>query len=129
MSEFDIIETDKLGGNWAQQFMVARKRTIYLRIVGNGTDYRVMTATASEDTGWYHICRDKERLWDAATQLARIHDCTEEASKDGKGRIYIKVFTVSQPKGVSDEIFTKDIKDLIGEFFAIYDAHDDDAKT
>lgn len=126
---FDIIETEKLGSNWAQQFVVARKKTVYLRIVGDGTDYRVMTATASEDAGGYHICQDKERLWEAAAQLARNHDCTEEADKDGKGRVYIKVFTVSQPKDVSDEIFTKDITDLIDEFFTIYDASGNEGKT
>ena len=55
--DFDIIETEKLGSNWAQQFVVARKKTVYLRIVGDGTDYRVMTATASEDAGGYHSSR------------------------------------------------------------------------
>lgn len=119
--DFDFIETEKLGGNWSQQFVVVRKKVVYLRVVGDGANYRVMTATASEDVGGYFICQDSERLWQAATQLARAHNCADVVSKDGKGRVYIQLFTASQPKGDSDEIFTEEFKGLISEFFAIYD--------
>jgi len=119
---FDIIETDKLGGNWAQQFVVVRKKVVYLRIVGDGTHYRVMTATASEDAGAYRICQDDERLWEAAASLARTYSCAGQVDEDGKGRIYIKLFTVSQSKGESDHIFSQTIYDLCSEFFDIYDA-------
>lgn len=124
---FEIFETDKLGGNWKQQYVVAREKVIYLRLVGDGKDYRVMTATASEGVGDYSINQDRERLWEAAVQLTRIHNCDEEASEDRKGRGYIRMFTVVQDKGVSDEIFTKEVTDLIDEFFAIYDALDAEA--
>ena len=125
---FEIIETDKLGGNWKQQFVVVRKKIIYLRIAGDDKKgYRMMTATASEDGRDYSISQDRERLLEAAAQLARIHNCDEEASEDRKGRVYIQMFTVVQDKGVSDELFTKEITNLIDEFFTIYDALDAEA--
>ena len=119
--DFELIESNKLGGNWAQSFVVVRKNEVFLRIVGNGTEYRVMTATAGEDVGDHRICQDGERLLDAAFKLSRTHDCFPEESEDGKGRYYIRLFNVRQDKGVSDEHFTEELYDLIDEFFAIYE--------
>ena len=73
--DFRFFETGKLGGNWSQNFAVVRGNTIYLRVVGDGTHYRVMTATAGEEGAGFHICATKELLWKAATLLARDHGC------------------------------------------------------
>lgn len=122
--KFELIESDKLGGGWTQSFAVVRDREVYLRIVGNGTVYRVMTATADEDIGDYRVCQNTERLWDAASQLSRTYDCFPEDSKDGKGRTYIRLFKVRQDKGVSDERFTDELFDLIDDFFVLFDELD-----
>ena len=122
--DFELIETDKLGGNWEQEFAVVRKKVVYLRIVGDGTHYRVMTATSGEDFGGYRICLEKQRLWEAAAQLAREYNCAETSSEDKKRRVYIQLFTVSQDKNDSDEVFTKDLEELVENFFAIYDSLD-----
>ena len=119
--DFDLIETQKLGSGWHQQFVVARKKIIYLRIVGDGTEYRMMTATASEDVGGLRICQDTERLWRAASQLAISQKCSGEISSDTQGRPYIRIFRIVQDKGVSDVNFTKEVYELIREFFSIYD--------
>lgn len=119
--DFDLIETQKLGVGWHQQFVVARNNIVYLRLVGDGTEYRLMTATASEDFGGLRICHDNERLWKSAAQLAILHECSGEISSDTQGRPYIRIFRIVQDKGVSDEKFTEEVHDLIREFFAIYD--------
>ena len=118
---FELIETDKLGGGWKQGVAVVRNSEVYLRIVGNGTDYRVMTATAGEDVGGYRISPDNDRLIQAAIQLAGIYKCIPEEAKDGKGRVYIKLFTASQSRGESNEAFTKDVEVIVSNFFMIYD--------
>ena len=119
--DFDLIETQKLGSGWHQQFVVARKKIVYLRIVGDGTEYRMMTATASEGVGGLRICQDSERLWRASAQLAILHKCSGEISSDTQGRPYIRIFRIAQDNGVSDVNFTKEVHELIREFFAIYD--------
>jgi hypothetical protein len=119
--DFDLIETQKLGSGWHQQFFVARKKIVYLRIVGDGTEYRMMTATASEDLGGFRVCQDSERLWMAAAQLAISHKCSGEVSSDTQGRPYIRIFKIVQDNGISDTNFTNEVYDLIREFFAIYD--------
>ena len=118
---FELIETDKLGGGWKQGVAVVRNNEVYLRSVRNGTDYRVMTATAVEDVGGYRISPDNDRLIRAAIQLAGIYKCIPEEAKDGKGRSYIQLFTASQAKSESNDAFTKEINDIVANFFAIYD--------
>lgn len=119
--EFDLIETQKLGIGWNQQFVVTRKNIVYLRLVGDGTAYRLMTATATEDFGRLRICHDNERLWRSANQLAMLHKCSGKISFDTQGRQYIQIFMVVQDEGISDEKFTEEIYELIQEFFDIYD--------
>jgi predicted RNA-binding protein YlxR (DUF448 family) len=119
--DFDIIESGKLGGNWEQSLAVVRKNEVFLRIVGNGTEYRVMTATAGEDIGGYFVCQQKSYLWEAARELAFNHGCTPDESLDGEGRSYIRLFSAIQDKGVSDKDFTKELNDLIKEFFCAFD--------
>lgn len=120
--DFELVATQKLGGLWKQQFLVARNKIVYLRIVGDGTEYRVMTATADENVGGYRICQAKDRLWMAAAQLARSHNCAEELSLDKQGRHYIRIFMIVQDNGTSDSAFTEEVYDLIKGFFTIYDS-------
>lgn len=40
--DFEVIETDKLGAEWRQGLAVVRRNLVYLRLVGDGTNYRVM---------------------------------------------------------------------------------------
>lgn len=124
--DFEIIDSNKLEGKWKQQVVIARKKIIYLRIVGDGQYFRVMTATANENIWSYRICHEKERLWNAATQLARSHNCAEEASKDREGRDYIRIFTLSPPKDLSDTAFNEELYDLIDEFFILFDSMNSD---
>lgn len=120
-TEFQIIETGKLGGGWAQELAVVRNGQVYLRMAGNGTDYRVMTATAGEDFGPYRPCKDQPRLHDAATLFARTHGCEEDIDTDSKGRPYVILFTMSQKPEATDAEFTAKVTELIEEFFGVFD--------
>ena len=117
--DFELVDSKKLGGDWFQEFMVVRRNVIYLRVAGDGKNYRVMTATASEHG--YRICHDGERLWGAATQLARSYNCEADKTNDRKGRTYIMPFEVVQDEGKSDRTFTEEFKGYISKFFDIYD--------
>lgn len=121
---FEVKETEKLGDGWEQQFVAIKDKLVYLRIVGDGETYRIMTATATEDLGGYQICRDKERLWDAALQLSKSYDCVGNFSSDRKGRKYIQIFNMTQEKDDSDEQFSNEFYGIIEEFFDIYDRLD-----
>lgn len=122
--DFEVIETDKLGAEWKQGLAVARRKLVYLRLVGDGTNYRVMTATAGEEFGGYAVCQDKGRLWQAALQLAKSHGTDGDLCEDQKGRKYVRIFELSQDDGASDEQFSEALVALFEEFFGIYDAVD-----
>ena len=119
--DFEVIETDKLGAEWKQGLAVVRRKQVYLRLVGDGTNYRVMTATAGEEFGGYAACQDKGRLWKAALQLAKSHGTDGDLCEDQKGRKYVRIFEFSQDDGASDERFSEALMKLFGEFFKIYD--------
>lgn len=120
--DFDIIETKKLGGNWEQGLAVVRRDEVFLRLVGDGKDYRVMTATAGEDIYRYNSCRDQERLCRAAMAFSEKNGCEAEIEKDGKGRTYIQLFTLSQNDGTTDQDFTDEVTKLVRDFFSTYDS-------
>jgi hypothetical protein len=119
--KFEIVETRKLGGSWEQELVVVRLNEAYLRLTGNGTDYRVMTATAGESAVGLKPCKNQARLLEAAALLARNQKCFEGIEADGKGREYVQLFTFSQEEGETDEDFTEDLYKLVDSFFEIYD--------
>lgn len=120
--DFEVIETDKLGAEWTQGLAVVRRKQVYLRLVGDGKNYRVMTATSGEEFGGYAVCQDKGRLWKAALQLAKSHGTNGDLSEDQKGRKYVRIFELSQDDGASDGQFSEALMALFEEFFGIYDA-------
>lgn len=127
MSETIVIsETRKLGResgqDWEQELVVSRAGEAFLRLAGDGTNYRVMTATAGESELGLGACGNAEILLQAAHDLAlRKVDGFDGLEQDRKGRAYVQLFTFSQDEGVSDEDFTEELKELLEEFFAIYD--------
>lgn len=126
---FEIIDTKKLGDNWLQQFAVIRNNVVYLRVVGDGEVYRVMTATTGDDVRGSHLCKDKNRLWDAASKLAKTHKLPGDFFNDRKGRKYVRIFDIHQEHGETDEVFTQFFMEKICAFFKIYDSFDIDTSS
>lgn len=118
---FKVFETTKLGGNWQQEFAVVRDEVVYLRVVGDGATYRVMTATVGDDIRGWRLCQDKTRLWNAALQLAKKPNSADSFSNDRMGRPYVRMFNMLQEHGETDENFTKFFWDHVSEFFSVYD--------
>ena len=127
MSEnYEIDETnflgDKIGKRWEQEIVVSRGREAFLRFTGDGTNYRVMTATAGQDDLGIRACRDPERLTAAAYNLAvRKANGFDGVRPDCQGREYVRLFTFSQDIGVTDAHFTSELRELLAEFFDTYD--------
>ncbi len=125
-AKFEIHETRQLGReldrDWEQELVVSRAGEAFLRLAGDGTDYRVMTATAGESDLGLGACKYPEILLQAAHDLAvRKVDGFDGFERDRKGRNYVQLFTFSQDESVSDEDFTHELRELLEEFFGIYD--------
>lgn len=126
IAKFEIHETRQLSReldrDWEQELVVSRAGEAFLRLVGEGSDYRVMTATAGENDLGLEACKHPEILLQAAHDLAvRKVDGFDGIERDRKGRNYVQLFLFSQDVGVSDEDFTNELRELLEEFFAIYD--------
>jgi hypothetical protein len=126
IAKFEILETRQLSKeldrDWEQELVVSRAGEAFLRLAGDGSDYRVMTATAGENGLGLEACKHPEILLQAAHDLAvRKVDGFDGIERDRKGRNYVQLFLFSQDEGVSDEDFTNELRELLEEFFAIYD--------
>jgi len=122
--DFEVIETDKLGGKWRQEFAVIRNNVVFLRGVGDGQIYRVMTATVGNDVRGWRLCQDKKRLWEAASRLAKTHNLIGEVRDDTMGRKFIALFEMMPDNSETKETFTKFFESQMIEFFSIYDSLD-----
>lgn len=125
-SQFEIHQTRQLSKeldqDWEQELVVSRAGEAFLRLVGDGTDYRVMTATAGENDLRLEACKHPDILIQAAHDLAvRKVDGFGGIKRDRKGRRYVQLFQFSQDEGVSDEDFTDELREFLEEFFGIYD--------
>ena len=126
VGNYEIYETsflgERVGKLWEQEIVVSRGREAFLRFTGDGTNYRVMTATAGQDDLRLKACRNPERLKAAAYDLAiRKASGFDGMSRDCQGRKYVRLFTFSQDLGVTDASFTAELHELLEEFFDIYD--------
>lgn len=119
--DFQIYRTGTLGGNWPAQFSVVRNGEVFLRIVGEDKIYRLMTATAGDDSTRYPACREAQRVIFTAGLLASAYGHRVKLMTDRKGRTYAAPFELHQ-NDQSDEKFTNDVMDIIRKFFEIYDA-------
>ena len=74
IAKFEIHETRKLSReldrDWEQELVVSRAGEAFLRLAGEGSDYRVMTATAGENDLGLEACKHPQILFQAAHDLA-----------------------------------------------------------
>lgn len=96
-SQFEIHETRQLSReldrDWEQELVVSRAGEAFLRLAGDGTDYRVMTATAGDNDLGLEACKHPDILLQAAHDLAvRKIDGFDGIERDRKGRNYVQLF-------------------------------------
>ena len=88
---FDIRKSTKAHIDSKEHFIVVRKGTVYLRVVGEEGDYTVMTATAAEDDGNFSAFRDQQAMNEAALRVSDQLDTPPRLKTDFHNRAYVEI--------------------------------------
>ena len=88
---FDIRRSSKAYIDSPEHFVVVRRETVYLRVVGSEKRYTVMTATAGEDDGSFRALRDQNALNDAALRVSGQLDLQPKLKQDVHDRPYVEI--------------------------------------
>lgn len=88
---FDIRRSNKSYIDSPEHFVVVRRETVYLRIVGQEGSYSVMTATASEDDGSFRSFRDQNALNEAALRVSGQLELQPAEKEDFHDRPYVEI--------------------------------------
>lgn len=91
MKIFDIRRSSKSYIDSREHFIVAYQSTVYLRVVGHEGNYRVMTATASEDDGSFWAFKSQELLNEAARNVSRQLGVDSISKYDFHNRPYVEM--------------------------------------
>lgn len=118
---YSVLESNKVGLESKESYVVVRDRTAFLRILGAEPEWSLMTATADEDHGRVLVCRDHRRLIEAALRLGAELNTRPSVERDWKGREYVKVAVITRNFGESSEAFDQENDRAIGRFFEIFD--------
>lgn len=120
---FQIVQSNKVGLNSKDSYIVTRNATSFLRILGGEPVWQIMTATASEDHGRIKVCSDQLRLIEAALRLRVEGGGKPMVEKDRMNREYVKVCEISQLAGETDQKIIGEMSGVIRRFFEIYDEY------
>jgi len=98
MIEFNIIKTIKLGIEAEEHYIVELNGVVYLRAIGDGRNFVVMTATASEDNRVIKAYGDQKELIAQAVNVVRGYedfpdDYSPVVKQDCCGREYVELFS------------------------------------
>jgi hypothetical protein len=88
---FDIRKSTKAYFDTKEHFIVVRKGTVYLRVVGEEGNYDVMTATASEDDGSFSAFSDQQAMNATALLVSGQLDTPPSLKTDFHNRPYVKI--------------------------------------
>ena len=125
-AKFEIHETRQLSKEldreWEQEIVVSRAGETFLRLAGDGSEYRVMTATTGERNLGLGACKYPDILLQAAHKLSvKYVDRSNRTERDSQGKKYLPLFIFLRCDGDSDKDFTNGLRELLEEFFSIYD--------
>lgn len=115
-----IVESKNSGVNRQESYVVVRDHIAYLRIIGAEPEWKLMTATASEDDGSVQVCVNQEKLVEAALILGREIGTEPTVEKDRRKRHVVLICTIVDDQG-NDQHFQKEVANLFHRFFEIYD--------
>ena len=90
---FDIRKSNKAYIDSREHFIVVRRGTVYLRIVGQEGKYVVMTATASEDDGSFSALQNQYGMNEAALRVSAQLDTPSSVKMDFHNRPYVEICT------------------------------------
>lgn len=77
------------------EFRICSKSYVFHRLIRVGSEYRFMTATASEDTGGFRAYEDQSSLINATIHALQRFDLDAEMKLDHAGRPYVETMTSS----------------------------------
>lgn len=97
--QFAIRPSSKCGLDSPEHYIVTFGPYVCLRILGRGTSYEVMTATADEDDGRFLAAPNQALLVDLACRTARALGGEPVRCLDRLGRRYIKIGTIRDAEG------------------------------
>jgi hypothetical protein len=116
---FDIRRSQKFRSNSPDQFIVTRGSIGFLRLIGEEPHYKIMTATAGEDTGEIRPHKNRKRIIETAlrTSARMMPPGTTEThypnpTSDHQGREYIEICAFE---------YISDAYRVAEEFFRIFD--------
>lgn len=118
---FKLLRSHKLGLEGSENYVVARDNVVYLRIVGGGPRWDVMTATADEDQGGITACPNQLRLREAAKRIGTELKTKPCERLDWLAREYVVIcgYLIDRP----DEPLANQagLLDFCTRFFETYD--------
>ena len=123
----EIHESQKVGINAKESYIVTRGRTSFLRIIGKHPSYQLMTATASEDRRQFLVCRDKSRLISAAWKFGLELNTQPTTKQDTSGREYVYICDINIKPGSDSREDSEVLHSALERFFQIYDSREADS--
>ena len=103
---YEIHPSRKVALNNTKQYMVTRERFVCLRILGDGSSFEIMTATASEDNRRFVVVPNQELLMEVAQKTAEALGVKPSMHLDNYGRAYVKISRVFSDAEVDQVIDT-----------------------
>lgn len=123
----EIHESQKVGINAKESYIVTRGRTSFLRILGKHPCYQLVTATASEDRRHFLVCQDKSRLISAAWKFGLELKTQPTRKQDMLGREYVYICDINIKPGGDSKEDSEILHGTLDRFFQIYDSREVDS--
>lgn len=121
-NSFSILASQKIGLESKESYVVVRRQTAFLRILGEEPKWELMTATADEDHGRILVCTDRMRLVEAALRLGLELNTRPTVKSDWKSREYVSIAEIILGASESEEDFHKENDRVFRRFFEIFDS-------
>src|SRR4051812_35767703 len=105
--EFCVQKSLKAQINSQEHYIVTIGSFVYLRVLGNGSKYEVMTATAGEDDKRFLALGNQDELIKAARNTAEALGGQSLMCQDNYGRNYVKICRIENNEDLDSvlEIF------------------------
>ena len=99
-NEFSVQPSQKAGINSQEHHIVTIGNFVCLRILGDGYNYEVMTATADEDDKSFRAACNQELLIEIARKTSEALGVAPLMCRDNYGRDYVKICQFQNEEGV-----------------------------
>jgi len=83
-----IIEKSNKLSKTQEEYRICSKPFVFFRLIGHTDNFRLMTATASEDSGEYQVFHDQQGLLKSTLSVFSDFDMASVMKEDHAGRLY-----------------------------------------